>query len=301
MYQQGEKGGRGDVGAGRPPSGKQDETGRAHSQWCKQRQFPGSWLRPGPCDSPPLVVSLVEITAIARSHKDLQDNVATACLGETENCVPILQLSETKDVVVRLLASHFDKPGSIIARNVTGRCCWPAGFLGELPFPPPVHSGAAPYLISPSLALKTSMFGAAQISRLTLRKNVLEQPTPSRAIKGAVYIVAIHDTRATVAMLQFLARSVSYTARNMRRQVVPISLHAHQPHVGVEHTLYVLTGAGALDALGFVALISPAFLDVEHVQVDGALKPLQATLLFLKSVVGGGVLVLVGTVEGESE
>ncbi|KAJ8881011.1 hypothetical protein PR048_017484 [Dryococelus australis] len=34
----------------------------------------------------------------------------------------------------------------IFARgNRAGRCCWTAGFLGDLPFPPPLHSGAAPY------------------------------------------------------------------------------------------------------------------------------------------------------------
>ncbi|KAJ8877521.1 hypothetical protein PR048_021976 [Dryococelus australis] len=41
---------------------------------------------------------------------------------------------------VRLLASHQSEPGSI-----TGRCRWSAGFLGDLPFTPPFHSGAAPY------------------------------------------------------------------------------------------------------------------------------------------------------------
>ncbi|KAJ8872319.1 hypothetical protein PR048_025923 [Dryococelus australis] len=30
-------------------------------------------------------------------------------------------------------------------RNRAGRCQWSAGFLGDLPFPPPFHSGAAPY------------------------------------------------------------------------------------------------------------------------------------------------------------
>ncbi|KAJ8866053.1 hypothetical protein PR048_033577 [Dryococelus australis] len=37
--------------------------------------------------------------------------------------------------------------------NRVGRCRWSAGFLGDLPFPPPVHSSAAQY--SPSSALKT--------------------------------------------------------------------------------------------------------------------------------------------------
>ncbi|KAJ8878000.1 hypothetical protein PR048_022463 [Dryococelus australis] len=51
--------------------------------------------------------------------------------------------------------------------NRPGRCRWSAGFLGDLPFPPPLHSGAAPYsLQSPASALKTSLLRAAQISSL---------------------------------------------------------------------------------------------------------------------------------------
>ncbi|KAJ8881562.1 hypothetical protein PR048_018045 [Dryococelus australis] len=52
--------------------------------------------------------------------------------------------------------------------NHAGRCHRSAGFLGDLTFPPPFHSGAAPYPPqSPSLALKTSLLRAAQISSLT--------------------------------------------------------------------------------------------------------------------------------------
>ncbi|KAJ8867546.1 hypothetical protein PR048_031348 [Dryococelus australis] len=63
------------------------------------------------------------------------------------------------------LASHqgepvFNtRPGHRIfaSGNHAGRCRWSAGFLGDLPFPPPLHSGAAPYYFnSPSSALKTS-------------------------------------------------------------------------------------------------------------------------------------------------
>ncbi|KAJ8869745.1 hypothetical protein PR048_028753 [Dryococelus australis] len=53
--------------------------------------------------------------------------------------------------------------------NRAGRCRWLAGFLGDLPFPPPLHSGAAPYsLPSPSPALKTSLLRATQISSLNI-------------------------------------------------------------------------------------------------------------------------------------
>ncbi|KAJ8875968.1 hypothetical protein PR048_023876 [Dryococelus australis] len=49
-----------------------------------------------------------------------------------------------------------------------GRCRWSAGFLGDRPLPPPIHSGAAPHSFqSPSSALKTLMLTAAQISSLS--------------------------------------------------------------------------------------------------------------------------------------
>ncbi|KAJ8867719.1 hypothetical protein PR048_031522 [Dryococelus australis] len=52
--------------------------------------------------------------------------------------------------------------------NRAGRCRWSADFLEDLTFPPPFHSGAAPYsLQSPSSALKTSMLRAVQISSLS--------------------------------------------------------------------------------------------------------------------------------------
>ncbi|KAJ8895429.1 hypothetical protein PR048_000761 [Dryococelus australis] len=58
-----------------------------------------------------------------------------------------------------------DEPGSIPAGSPVfasgkraGRCRWSAGFLGDLPFPPPLHSGTALYsLKSPSSALKASL------------------------------------------------------------------------------------------------------------------------------------------------
>ncbi|KAJ8870175.1 hypothetical protein PR048_029189 [Dryococelus australis] len=48
-----------------------------------------------------------------------------------------------------------------------------SGFFGDIPFPQPLHSGAAPYsLQSPSLALRTSLLRVAQISSLTtIQKN----------------------------------------------------------------------------------------------------------------------------------
>ncbi|KAJ8866338.1 hypothetical protein PR048_032181 [Dryococelus australis] len=59
---------------------------------------------------------------------------------------------------VSLLISHQGDPGSIPCRvacgNRAGRCRWSAGFLWHLPFPPPLHSGAAPF--SPHFTIVSS-------------------------------------------------------------------------------------------------------------------------------------------------
>ncbi|KAJ8873892.1 hypothetical protein PR048_024728 [Dryococelus australis] len=77
------------------------------------------------------------------------------------------------------------RPGHRIfaSGNRAGRCFWSAGFLGDLPFPPLLHSGAASYsLQSPSSALKTSLLRAAKISLLT---SVFYITLWSRAAGGA--------------------------------------------------------------------------------------------------------------------
>ncbi|KAJ8867859.1 hypothetical protein PR048_031664 [Dryococelus australis] len=77
---------------------------------------------------------------------------------------------------INVLASHRGEPGSIpggghrifASGNRAGRCRRSTGFLGDLPFPLPLHSGATSYSFqSPSSALKTSMLRAAQISSFT--------------------------------------------------------------------------------------------------------------------------------------
>ncbi|KAJ8887529.1 hypothetical protein PR048_013745 [Dryococelus australis] len=79
----------------------------------------------------------------------------------------------------RLLASYLDElPAHRIfeSGNHAGVCRWSAGLLGDLPFPPPFHSGAAP--CSPqslSSDPNTSLLTAVQISsRHITRNNLLE-------------------------------------------------------------------------------------------------------------------------------
>ncbi|KAJ8876118.1 hypothetical protein PR048_024027 [Dryococelus australis] len=73
-------------------------------------------------------------------------------------------------------ANRVESPASslriLASGNRAGRCGWSAGFLGDLPFPPPLHSGAAPCLTSPSSALKTSLLKATQISSLTRSNDI---------------------------------------------------------------------------------------------------------------------------------
>ncbi|KAJ8880585.1 hypothetical protein PR048_017055 [Dryococelus australis] len=64
---------------------------------------------------------------------------------------------------------------SLACGNRARRCRWSAGFLGDLPFPPPLYSSAAPY--SPQLplsALKISMLRAVQISLLPLENKLCQ-------------------------------------------------------------------------------------------------------------------------------
>ncbi|KAJ8870272.1 hypothetical protein PR048_029293 [Dryococelus australis] len=82
---------------------------------------------------------------------------------------------------ISTLAPHQGEPCSIPGR-VTGPSplgIWSAGFLGNPPFPLPLHSGAAPNsLQSPTSALKTSLLRTAQISAIATTELLLLPSTP---------------------------------------------------------------------------------------------------------------------------
>ncbi|KAJ8866077.1 hypothetical protein PR048_033601 [Dryococelus australis] len=62
-------------------------------------------------------------------------------------------------------ANRVQFPAGSPGGSRAGQCRWPLGFFGDLPFPLPLHSVAAPSsLQSPASALKTSLLRAAQIS-----------------------------------------------------------------------------------------------------------------------------------------
>ncbi|KAJ8891892.1 hypothetical protein PR048_004448 [Dryococelus australis] len=108
-------------------------------------------------------------------------NISQRPLANQTHCpFPELQTTKGATVAERLSCSpptteiRVQSP----AGNRAGRCCWSAGFLGDLEFPPPFHSCAAPFSTqSRSSALKTSRLRAVQISSPT---NSLEEPTCER-------------------------------------------------------------------------------------------------------------------------
>ncbi|KAJ8873453.1 hypothetical protein PR048_024270 [Dryococelus australis] len=79
---------------------------------------------------------------------------APAMVAERLACLP-----PTKSILVQ---SPGRSLGIFACGNRAGRCRYSAGFLGDLPFPPPFYSGAAPYSHeSPSPTLKTSILMAS--------------------------------------------------------------------------------------------------------------------------------------------
>ncbi|KAJ8876194.1 hypothetical protein PR048_024103 [Dryococelus australis] len=100
------------------------------------------------------------------SIRDQQSSITLSLVAVNSSTITIPQRRGGRcDVVVRLLASHLGELGGIAPR-LSRVVIMPdyAGFLGGLMFPPPFHSGAAPYspLESPSSALKTSMLKSRQ-------------------------------------------------------------------------------------------------------------------------------------------
>ncbi|KAJ8883138.1 hypothetical protein PR048_014978 [Dryococelus australis] len=76
--------------------------------------------------------------------------IRRATVAERLACSP-----PTKEIRVQSPAGPL-RP--LACGNRAGRCRWLAGILGDLPLPPPLHSGAAPHSPqSPSAALKISM------------------------------------------------------------------------------------------------------------------------------------------------
>ncbi|KAJ8882068.1 hypothetical protein PR048_018556 [Dryococelus australis] len=97
-------------------------------------------------NTPPCQVDLLVLVACSSA-------IRGATVAERLACSP-----PTKAIRVQSPAGSLRL---VACGNRAGRCRWSAGFLGDLPFPPPFHSGAALYSSqSPSLALNTPMLRA---------------------------------------------------------------------------------------------------------------------------------------------
>ncbi|KAJ8880202.1 hypothetical protein PR048_016668 [Dryococelus australis] len=96
-----------------------------------------------------------------QTHRSVSDMASLKgprwCSGRTTHLPPRLTGFDTRWGRSRIFACGIVPDDDI----------WSAGFLGDLPFPATFHSGAAPYIASPSSVLKTAMLRAVQIFSLT--------------------------------------------------------------------------------------------------------------------------------------
>ncbi|KAJ8879074.1 hypothetical protein PR048_019680 [Dryococelus australis] len=136
-----------------------------------------------PCENPPTNGIVRRDSQLGKSGDPAGDLTQFALVGDewanrSSTVAPLSGEFTLKLITVvqwpdsRLPLTVFDsgqgRSWSFTCGNSAGRSRWSVGFLGDLPFPPPFHSGAAPYgHLSPFLlALKTSLLRAARISSL---------------------------------------------------------------------------------------------------------------------------------------
>ncbi|KAJ8891619.1 hypothetical protein PR048_004147 [Dryococelus australis] len=102
------------------------------------------------------------------------------CVSGATVAERLARLPPTKTNWAQSLAGSPD----LASGNHAGRCCWSAGLLGDLPFPPPLHSDAAPYsLQSPSSAFKTPLLSQTRIQMIAGRlPGRITRPVVSRLI-----------------------------------------------------------------------------------------------------------------------
>ncbi|KAJ8873630.1 hypothetical protein PR048_024452 [Dryococelus australis] len=124
------------------------------------------------------------------------------------------------------------KPGSIPGRATPGLSRMGIGpddaagrrvFSADLPFPPPSYSGSAPF--SPSLALKTSLLRAAQISQLYFSSTELRLITKSTEVEQSLIkrIPATHARKTASLASSKLRRNV------LANQPARINLPGYRP------------------------------------------------------------------------
>ncbi|KAJ8877498.1 hypothetical protein PR048_021953 [Dryococelus australis] len=119
--------------------------------------------------------AIIKVTRCEKKEQQLKSAPPASKRGRYLNNAPDYS-SLTKTSRVRFPeGSPPPPPGIFACGNRAGRCRWSAGFLGDLPFPPPLHSGAAAYsprftLIGPQdldVKSRPSLFASLQIGELS--------------------------------------------------------------------------------------------------------------------------------------
>ncbi|KAJ8885393.1 hypothetical protein PR048_011590 [Dryococelus australis] len=203
--------------------------------------------------------------------------------------------------VVRLLASHHDKPGSIPGWLTTDFRKWEScltmplvcGFTRVIPCrpPPPVHflSGAAhSHLASPSSALKTTI---ALVSSSRKRLLPVRLPAIVRNIGSPA-----DDTDISGKRGEYGAAPGSEGGRSGRQNSPANGIVRHDPvllvlHYRFRQKIYLIAAAALITSLAFayvmkVALMIHAVHGRKRLQeVDGNRDSVRATAVFLSGVV----------------
>ncbi|KAJ8867050.1 hypothetical protein PR048_032912 [Dryococelus australis] len=120
------------------------------------------------------------------------------------------------------VTSRINEPCFRMWENRVRRCRWSVGFLGDLPFPPPIHSGAAPLKsFPPSSSPKTSIYGENDINIrfacLIPLKSHSTQIHPRPCERGASSRARDHVEQAPLTSSSIQLTEVAYTTRSAAR------------------------------------------------------------------------------------
>ncbi|KAJ8892108.1 hypothetical protein PR048_004688 [Dryococelus australis] len=124
--------------------------------------------------------------------------------------------------------------GIFACGNRTGRCRWSASFLGDLPFPPSLHSGAAPYSLQSPLSVPNGESERALSPRdakerslqrafIKLRHGLFVTSPPNIAATVAVD----KNSLAALACANVVERAISRSSRECYKEILHCVTNTH--------------------------------------------------------------------------
>ncbi|KAJ8893832.1 hypothetical protein PR048_006433 [Dryococelus australis] len=119
--------------------------------------------------------------------------------------------------------------------NRAGRCRWPAGFLGDLPFPPLFHSGVAPY--TPHFTLDGSQdLDVKSFPNIFTHMEEGGGPPPSASVLACPNKTVLQDQRKKVQKFSRMQiRKIKRAAYGVNHVTAPRGYLPVQPDRGLVH------------------------------------------------------------------